>query len=199
MNLYDTQLPAVFSKGLYEEKCMDLAPEHLDKMYDCFVTGVANLLNNAKSMETPTAYVVRKVEGGFVVGCVVQYFENKDDKNNPGNWNMTWTFNEEDIPKNASIIGIDNTQTHSYFRAVAGEKWGMVFQDEGSLVTTLIYAFEQLKKWLDENVKENQDVSIEVDGIFEAKAAVENGEKVFAITADGPIKMLIKDDNKIEK
>lgn len=200
MNLYDTQLPANFSKGLFEEKCMDLAPEHMDKILDCLVTGIANLLNNAKSVKTPTAYVVRKVEGGeFVIGCVVRYFENKDDDSTPGNWNMTWTFDEADIPEGTSIISIDNAQTHSYFRAVAGEKWGMTFHDEGSLVTTLIYSIEQLKKWLDENAKEDQVVSIEVDGLFEARVAVENGEKVFSLDADGEIKQIIKNDDMIQK
>jgi hypothetical protein len=198
MNLYDTQLPANWSKGLFEEKCMDLAPEHMDKIFDTLVTGVANLLNNAKSMDKPTAYVVRKVEGPFVVGCVVQFFEN-DDKTNPGNWNMTWTFNENDIPENASVIGIDNAQTHSYFRSVAGQKYGMIFESESSLVTLLIYAFEQLKKWLDENAKEDQEVSIEVEGLFQARVGVEGGEKVFAMEADGEIKNLIKDDAAIEK
>lgn len=198
MNLYDTQLPANFSRGLFEDKCMDLAAEHLDKIFDCLVTGVATLMNNSKSMDKPVAYVIKKPEGAFVVGCVVQYFPN-EDKNNPGNWNMTWTFYEDDIPKDATIIDINNVQTHSYFIGVAGSKYGMTFKDEGSLVVTLVYAFEQLKKWLDENAKEGETVSIEVEGLFQARVAIENGEKVFAIEADGEIKNLIKDDAAIEK
>lgn len=198
MNLYDTQLPANFSKALFDDKCMDLAPEHMDKILDCAVTGIANLLNNAKSMDHATVYEIRRVEGPFVVACVVQFFDN-EDKKNPGNWNMTWTFDEKDIPKDSTIISIDNPQTHTYFRAVAAEKWGMIFEDESSIVTTIIFAFEQLKKWLDENVADGKEASIEVDSLFQVRAAVEGGVKVFAIEADGEIKNLIKDDAAIEK
>ena len=57
----------------------------------------------------------------------------------------------------------------------------------------------QLKKWLDENAKEGVEVKIEQDGIFQARVAVENGEKVFAVEADGEVKNLIKDDTADEK
>jgi len=56
-----------------------------------------------------------------------------------------------------------------------------------------------LRRWLDENAKENEVVSIEQDGVFEARVAVENGEKVFAIEPAGEVKIIIKDDAAIEK
>ena len=65
--------------------------------------------------------------------------------------------------------------------------------------TTLVFMFEQLKKWLDENAAENEIVTIELDGVFQARVSVEGGEKVFAFEADGEIKNLIKDDAAIEK
>lgn len=199
MKLFDTQLPAAFSKTLYEEKCADLAAEHTDKIFDVAFTGTANLLNNAKSMDKPCAFKFVNVTDGFIVGCIVQYFANSDDSN-PGNWNMVWTFDEKDIDEDKMLVlDINQPQTHSYFRAYSGNKYGMVFQYEGSLEITTGCAFEQLKKWLDENAKEGEEVTIECDGIFQARVAVENGEKVFALEADGEIKNLIKDDAAIEK
>jgi hypothetical protein len=75
----------------------------------------------------------------------------------------------------------------------------MRFKGVSELVDCLIYALTTLKKWLDENAKENVEVSVELDGFFQARVAVENGEKVFAIEPDGEIKNLIKDDAAIEK
>ena len=63
----------------------------------------------------------------------------------------------------------------------------------------LTYLLQQIYKWLDENAKEGEEVIVEQDGIFQARVAVENGEKVFAIEPAGEVKMLIKDDAAIEK
>ena len=196
--LCDTDLPDHFSRRLFKEKNLDLAAEHLYKVYDAAVTGIANLLSHSKSKDRPTASVIRRFDKVFVVGCVVQFFPNSDDSN-PGNWSMIWTFNEADIPENALIIEIENGDTHSYIIAVAGDKYGMKYPDDSSFLACNIIAFLELKQWLDENAKENEEVGVEVEGLFQARVAVENGEKVFAIEADGEIKNLIKDDAAIEK
>lgn len=198
MKLLETQLPAMYSKGLFEEKCLDLAPEHLDKIYDTLFTGVSNLLNHSKSMDHPVAFVFRKIDKSFIAGALVQFFNN-EDSNNPGNWSLVWTFDEADIPDTALKIDFSDTGTHSYFIAVAGEKYGMQFKTDSMLVDCLSYSLIQMKKWLDENAKEGAEVMVEQDAIFQARVAVENGEKVFAIEPAGEIKNLIKSDAMIEK
>lgn len=198
MKLFDTQLPQMYSKGLFEEKCLDLAPEHTDKMFDVLFTGASNILNQAKSQEKPTALTFRTVTGTLIAAAIVQFFAN-EDSNNPGNWSLVWTFDETDIPENALKIDFSDVQTHSYFIAAAGQKYGIKFQDTGSLVNCITYVLIQLKKWLDENAKERSEVGVEMDGVFQARVAVENGEKVFAIEPAGEIKNLIKDDAAIEK
>lgn len=199
MKLNDTQLPGMYSDALFHEKYLDLAPEHMDKMFDVLFTGVAHLLNGAKSTTRPAAFVMVNEASVFIAGAVVQYFENADDSNNPGNWSLVWTFDEKDIPEGALKIPFSDVQTHSYFIGVAGEKYGIQYNNEANLVDLLTYALYQLKKWLDQNVKEGAETSIELDGIFQARATVENGEKVFALEPAGEIKNLIKDDAAIEK
>ena len=199
MKFSDTQLPMEASKAIFEEKSFDVGVDHIRKIYDIAVTGAANILQGAKSMEVPTAYVFERFDETFVIACIVQYFENEDDKTAPGNWNMTWTFYKEDLPENTKIISINNAQTYPYFRSVSAAKYKMQFQDDGTTATTLVFMFEQLKKWLDENASENEIISIELDGVFQARVSVEGGEKVFAFEADGEIKNLIKDDAAIEK
>ena len=198
MKLFDTNLPAMYSKGLFEEKNADLALEHTDKMFDTLFTGAANLLNQAKSMDKATALCFRNIDHSLIAASIVQFFPGETD-DVPGNWSIVWTFDEADIPEGSTIIEFENPQTHSYFRAVAGEKYGMRFEGVSELVDCLTYALIQLKKWLDENAKEGAEVSVEQDGIFQARVGVENGEKVFALEMDGLVKQLVKSDSAIEK
>ena len=198
MKLFDTQMPQMYSKALFEEKCTDLAPEHTGKMLDVVFTGTANLLNQAKSKDKATVFTFRKINGDLIAAAMVRFFEN-EDTNNPGNWSLVWTFDDADIPEGALTIDLSDSQTHSYFRAVAGEKYGMRFEDTAAMTDCLTYALIHVKKWLDENAKEGAEVSLEFDGFFQARVAIENGEKVFAIEPDGEIKNLIKDDAAIEK
>ena len=198
MKLFDTQMPQMYSKALFEEKCTDLAPEHTGKMLDVVFTGTANLLNQAKSKDKATVFTFRKINGDLIAAAMVRFFEN-EDTNNPGNWSLVWTFDDADIPAGALVIDLSDSQTHSYFRAVAGEKYGMRFEDTAAMTDCLTYALIHVKKWLDENAKEGAEVSLEFDGFFQARVAIENGEKVFAIEPDGEIKNLIKDDAAIEK
>lgn len=198
MKLLETQLPEMYSKGLFDEVCYDLAPEHMDKIMDTIFTGAARLLNNSKSMTQPVAFTFRKMDKSFVAGTVVQYFEN-EDTSKPGNWSLVWTFDEADIPESALKIDFSDPQSHSYFIATAGEKYGMQFKSDSMLVNCLVYALTMTKKWLDENAKDGVEVVVEQDGVFQARVAVENGEKVFALEPAGEIKNLIKSDAMIEK
>ena len=198
MKLFETKLPYAFSRALFTEVNYDFPEQHLEKLYDIIFSGTANLLAHSKSMDKPTAFIFENVASNFIAACVVQYFENEDNEN-PGNWNMIWTYNENDIPENTHRISIKDTMTHPYFRGVAGEKYGILFKDSECISVTITYALSQLKKWLDENAKEGEEVMIECDGIFQARVAVEGGEKVFSIEPDGEIKNVIKDDAAIEK
>lgn len=197
--LYETNLPMNFSKGLFEEKMFDLAPEHTDKYADIIFTGTSAVLNAAKSKDHPVAVIFKRIDGTLVAAAIVQYFPN-EDLAKPGNWNLVWTFNETDIPEGTKIHDFSTDQDiHPYYRAVAGDKYRIRFQNTESLTVVSIYLLEHIKKWLDENASATEEVGVEQDALFQARVAVENGEKVFALEPKGEIKMLIKDDASIEK
>lgn len=198
MKLFDTTLPQNYSRGLFDEKNYDLAPEHTDKIAYVVFTGTADLLNSAKSKDRATAFVFQRMDNSVIAAAIVQYFPN-EDPSKPGNWSLVWTFDEADIPENALVISPKDAQTHSYFRAIAGDKWGMKFKDPTCLITLITYILEQIYKWLDENAVEGKEVSVEQDAVFQARVAIEAGEKIFALEPAGEIKMLIKDDASIER
>lgn len=198
MKFVETTLPGNYSRDLYEDNNLDIAAEHVDKIFDVAVTAVADILSHTKSMNHPTAFVFNDLGKNFVAAAIVQYFESSD-KDTPGNWSLVWTFEEGDIPANAVTISLDDPSSHTSFRGIAASKYGITFKDTGCLTTCIISTMVQLKKWLDENAKEGAEVIIEQDSLFQARVSVENGQKVFAMEVDGEIKNLIKDDAAIEK
>lgn len=196
--LFDTTLPSNYSKVLFEEKNFDLAPEHLDKIFDTLFTGASNLLKHCESTEKPVALIFRNVKQEVVAVASVAFNPNKDE-NSQGNWEYIWSFDENSIPEGALKIEFSSPDTHSYFRAVAGEKYGMAFKDVSCLVNCLVCALEQTKKWLDENAVEGKKIILEVDGIFNGEVAIEGGEKAIGIIPAAEIKNIIKDDKADEK
>ena len=198
MKLLETQLPALYSQNLHDKYRWDFGPSHLDKIYDILFCGSAELLSNIKSTDRPAALVITALNGTTVAAGIVQYFENEDESN-PGNWSLVWTFNESDIPENAFRVSLSDGQVQPYYIGIATSKYGIQFKDSSAFENLLTEAVIYLKKWLDDNASETEEVSIEQDGVFVARVAVENGEKVFSIEMDGLVKQLIKDDAAIEK
>ena len=197
MEFNSTNLPHNISHGLYNEKGYDVAETHIDKLYYTLFYAVANALKDNKSKDTPTSFMITEVSGKPIAAATVEYFDGKGD--NPGNWSLVWTFNPDEVPANATKLDLQNDLTHSYFRVIAGDKYGMKFYDRTSIVTLMTYSLEQLYKWLDENAKEGSIIDIELESVFTASVEVVDGKKVFAVEPAGEIKTLIKDDSAIEK
>ena len=74
----------------------------------------------------------------------------------------------------------------------------MAFKDTAAVVEVTRFFLEQVKKWLEENASETEEVGVEQEGVFQATVSVENGEKAFSLVPEGEIKKLIKDDASIE-
>ena len=197
MEFYSTNLAHNISHGLYNEKGYDVAETHIDKLFYTIFYGVSSVLKDNKSKDAPTTFLITEISGKPVAAATVEYFEGEG--NNPGNWSLVWTFNPEDIPANTVKLELQNDLTHSDFRAIAGDKYGMTFRDRTCIITLITFCVEQLYKWLDENAKEGEVVEIELEGVFTAKVEVVDGSKVFVIDPAGEVKTLIKDDSAIEK
>lgn len=198
MKLFDTNLPHIYSKSLFDEWNTDLGYNHTDLIAEVTMLGTATILNAKKTQDHPVAMTfTRFTDNSVVAAGIVQFFPGESEEE-PGHWNLTFTLDQADIPSNAEIVDIQNPATHSYFRGIAGEKHFTYKNPEKIIVLPTVF-FECLRKWLDENAKENEEVSLEIDGILTARVAVEGGEKVFALEPDGEIKVMIKDDTAIEK
>ena len=67
--------------------------------------GISKFLRSVKSStnSNAAALVVRDDNNNFVFAAVIRYKDNTEAENMPGNWNLSYTMNEEDI-KDVSVI-----------------------------------------------------------------------------------------------
>lgn len=196
--LKETKIPEIYSVGLYTELCYDLAQEHTDKILSVIVNGVTECLADIKSKDYPVAFVFRESNEEFIMAAIVEYFANEDDANMPGNWNYSWTFNEEDIPEKARVCGPYDSNLVSYFRGTAHKKFGMGFEAAEAMADIFRYLLKVIVKYLDDNASETEECGIKLDGVIQFRVAVEDGTKVMSAELDGEIKQLIKNDAAIE-
>lgn len=197
IELKESQIPQSVSTGLFKEKLIDIAPNMTEMLIDVLVSAVTQALADLKSTDIPVAFKFCKSNGDFIAGAVVQYFPN-EDKSNPGNWNYSWTFDESDIPENASIKTPYDSAVASYFRGSSLSKYGFHAPQAEYYGDTMSYILSVIKKWLDENASADEEQCVKVDGIIQFRVAIEDGEKVFSAEPDGEIKQIIKSDKDIE-
>ena len=201
MKILESSLAENISKGLIEDKKYDLPPEFIPRLFTVAFFGTSHLLAKRRKENNsgkPIAFVIDDMYGKTVACAVLQLIEGAD-ASLPDSWNLVWSFDSADIPENADVAHLTKDNCHPIFEVVGHKMCNMEFKTGSHLVNLLTYIFEMLRKWLDENAKETEVVSIEQDGVFEARVAVENGEKVFAIEPAGEVKIIIKDDTAIEK
>jgi len=198
-SIFDTSMPKSWSEEMMYEFEWDLRPEFLPKILECIFIATSEVLSSAKLIDKPVALVYRKANKEVVAAAVVQFFPNDEDPTKPGNWSLVWTFDEKDIPENAQIIEGTDPNVYVYFRAVAGSRFSFEYDALDVINVLNIASIGAVKKWLDENAKENDVICVEIENVFQARVAVEGGVKIFAIEPAGEIKMLIKDDAAIEK
>ena len=197
--LKDTKITQMVSTGLYTEKGFDVPADFVDKLLDVLVTATTDALADLKSTSYPVAFKFCKPNADFICAAVVQYFPNTDDETKPGNWNYSWSFNEEDIPDNSSIKTPYDSELISYFRGTSISKYGFNAKESAYYGDTMVYILQMIKKWLDDNASVEEENGVSLDGVIQFRVAVENGEKIFSAEPDSELKVLIKDDSKIEK
>lgn len=195
--LNDTKICQIVSTGLYSEKGFDVAANFVDKLLDITITATTEALNDLKSKTYPVAFKYSKPNGDFICAAIVQFFPN-EDASKPGNWNYSWTFDEEDVINIEHVKDPYDTSLISYFRGASISKYGFDAKKTEYYGDITSYLLQCVKKWLDDNAVENEENGVSLDGVITFRVAIENSEKVFSAEPDGEIKQLIKDDKAIE-
>lgn len=177
-----------------------------ERILKSFFAATAAYLSRMKvsKVDEATAMVLTDVSGNFKFGAIVEYHENDENPDEPGNWSFVMTFNEEDITaleakKTVKKLLYSGETFKSVFDKVAYDIGAIEFQHEAYMYDACLLVIDTLIQILDREADPNDVVDIECPGYFTASVSVEFGEKVFAITPDGHLKAIIKDDIALEK
>lgn len=198
--LKNSSLPSQFSINLMDRYGFTFAEINAETMYIGMFTSFAAMLKNYKSTSEPrVGFKFKDEKGNFKIGAILNYkAPDEDSEEDTGNWYLEMTFYEEDMKDldkevdNYSDIFVLAAST--MYSKISG-RWRSV----DWMIQSMVCAIDTLKEFLDANASETEEVSIEIDGIFTATVAVENGKKVFGIVPGYYTKQCIKDDNALSE
>ena len=181
----------------------DDRPERIVKAFFASSAAYLSKVKVTKSDEA-VALVLSDITGNFKFAGIVEYHENKDNPDEPGNWSYVMTFDPKTLDnleknKNVKKLLYSSDAFKGVFDKVSYDIAGIQFQHQTYMFDACVLVVDTLLQVLDREAKEGEVVDIELPGYFTASVSVEDGEKVFAITPDGHMKQIIKDDTALDK
>lgn len=181
----------------------DDRPERITKAF--FASSAAYLSKvKVSKVDEAVALVLVDIAGNFKFAGIVEYHENKDNPDEPGNWSYVMTFSEktlDNLEKTKSVKKLlySTDAFKAIFDKVSYDIAGIQFEHTAYMFDACLLVVDTLLQVLDREAKEDEIVDIELPGYFTASVSVEDGEKVFAITPDGHMKQVIKDDTALDR
>ena len=177
-----------------------------ERIFKAFFAASAAYLSKVKvsKADEAVALILTDISGNFKFAGIVEYHENTDNPDEPGNWSYVMTFDSNTIDtleksKSVKKLLYSSDAFKAIFDKVAYDVAAIQFQHQTYMFDACQLVIDTLLQVLDREAKENEVVDIEVPGYFTASVSVEDGEKIFAITPDGHMKQIIKDDTELDK
>lgn len=181
----------------------DDRPERITKAFFASVSAFLSK-QKVKKQDEAVALILTDVAGNFKFAAIVQYHENEENPDEPGNWSYVMTFDPkavENIEKNKTVkkLLFSSNEFTSVFDKVGYDIGAIQFQHSSYIFDACLLVVDTLLQVLDREAKEDEVVEIELPGYFTAAVAVEDGEKVYSLTPDGHMKEVIKDDTALDR
>ena len=181
----------------------DDRPERIVKAFFASSAAYLSKVKVSKADEA-VALVLVDVSGNFKFAGIVEYHENKDNPDEPGNWSYVMTFDEKTIDtlekhKTVKKLLYSADAFKAVFDKVAYDVAAIQFNHQTYMFDACLLVIDTLLQVLDREAKEDEIVDIELPGYFTASVSVEDGEKIFAVTPDGHMKQIIKDDTALDR
>ena len=181
----------------------DDRPERIVKAFIASTSAYLSKVKVAKSDEA-TALILTDTAGNFKFAAIVEYHENEENPEEPGNWSYIMSVDPKSVEnlekaKTVKKLLYTSDAFKAVFDKVAYDVASIQFQHQTYMFDACLLVVDTLVQVLDREAKEGEVVDIELPGYFTASVSVEDGEKVFAITPDGHQKSIIKDDTALDK
>lgn len=161
-----------------------------------FIAATTSYLTKIKvaNEDEATALILTDLAGNFKFAGVVTY-KAAAKAEEPGSWEYTLTFNEEDITeleseKTVNKFFYSDTPFRSIYDKVSYDI-GVQFQSERSMFDSCLLTVDTIQAVLDGVAKAGEVVDIDIPGYAKFSVSVEDDNKIFAITPDGAQKHII--------
>lgn len=204
-NIEETEMYTAFgvnASSMYYSLPEDAGP----RIIASFFTATSTYLSKAKVADTEqaTVLILTDTSGIFKFAGIVEFHDNANDPNEPGNWSYAFTFNSADVEnleKNKKVKKLMYTDDafKSIFDKVSYDVAGFMFGHERYMYDACTLVIDTLIQVLEAEAVEGQTVDIVYEGYFEASVGVEDDEKILTITPDGSMKEIIKSDIDLDK
>ena len=194
-DLKSCELPANFVLNAQRDNILWDAI-NVNPFYVGVFSAIAEFLAIHKNTEKKTALVVKDIKGDFILAGIISYHkteEEQSEETTPDNWYLAFTTNEEDVKDVEAIYSANDLSYQTVLSTVLHSRFGIRFVQNGYLLLLIVNAARTLLNWLDSNAKADDVVEIECEGTFVASVAIEDGEKVIAITPSGELKKMVKE------
>lgn len=197
--LNKTSIPEEMKIKMRTDANYDWDPNDTEDIYKTLFLGISRYLGFMKSKEAgSTALIINDYKGNLLMAAIVRYTENEDNPNMPGNWNLTYTIDPEDLKDVANKYYSEDRSFHKVIVDVGREATGLNFCSTSFIEDFVKFDIMVLLEALDKNAKVEEEVDIVQPGLFIARVAIEDGVKVMSIEPGDKTKQLIKDDSAIE-
>lgn len=156
-----------------------------------------------KKVDEAVALILQDVSGNFKFAGIVEYHDNEENPEEPGNWSYVMTFDSktiDNLEKNKIVKKYlcSSTEFASMLDKVSYDIAGISYVHGSYMLDACLVTIDTLLQILDREATPDQIVDIELPGYFVASVSIENDVKIFAITPDGHMKQIIKDDSALD-
>ena len=183
------------------------ASRHPEKLIESFFAAVAVHLSKRKKMseDNPVVFELQDVAGKFKFAAIVQYHENQSNPDDPGNWSLEFTLDENDVTEleeeeNKKVTKLLFSEAfRNDFCDVVRDIGFIRFTELSFVYPTALLVVNSLLQVIDREAVDGETVEIDYPNYFKVTIEVVDGKKEFSITPSGYLKAIIKDDTAISK
>lgn len=177
-----------------------------ERMMKAMFYAIAAYLSKRKVSEPDTAVALTLYDGNneFRLAAIVEYSMNEENPDEPGNWSLSMTFNENDLKeleesKTVRIFSMNDPAFKSIYDKVAKDVGGFQFPRETYMWDACLLIIDTLIQTLDSEAIAGETVDLDFDGYFVASVSIENDHKIMTIMPSEHMKVIIKDDTILDK
>ena len=178
-------------------------PEGVVKSWIAATASYLSMMKEANK-DVATALVLIDTEGQFKFAGIVKYNANEENPDEPGNWDFTMTFDEQDVKdleeeRTVKKFYYSDDSFKNVYDKVGYDVGGIEFKHDRYMYDSAIILIDTIKQILDKEAIPGEQVDLEIPGFATFTVGVENDEKIMVATPDGQMKAIVKGDAELEQ